>query len=98
MKVLRPFQHSSGYEGLQLMQWPELPDGVRELAVRLAEVIEGNRRLSGLPPSVREEEVLPETVAAVVDRIIESPAQFGVQPMTQERLRTDASFRRALNR
>ena len=96
MKVLRPFQQSSSYEGLQLLQWPELPDGVRELAVRLAELIDGNRRLSGLPPSVREEETLAESVAALVDRVIESPAQFGIQPMTQERLRTDPSFRRTV--
>jgi Flp pilus assembly CpaF family ATPase len=96
MKVIRQLEEGRGYDGLELMQWPELPDGVRELAARLAELIEGNRRLSGLPPSVREEETLPETVAALVERVIETPAHFGIQPMTQERLRTDPSFRRTV--
>src|SRR5207302_4450094 len=53
--------------------------------------------LSGLAPSVREEEALEDTVSALVDRVIESPSQFGVQPMTQERLRTDLSFRRTVS-
>jgi Flp pilus assembly CpaF family ATPase len=78
------------------MDWPELPDGVRDIAQRLTQLIEESRRLSGLPPSVREEESLPEGVAALVDRVIESPARFGIQPMTQERLRTDPAFRRAV--
>ncbi len=83
-------------DGLTTLDWPELPDGVRDLALRLTQLIEETRRLSGLPPSVREEEALLEAVAALVDRVIESPVRFGVQPMTQERLRTDPAFRRAV--
>src|SRR5690348_4715463 len=49
--------------------------------------------MSGLPASVNEEEALPDAVAALVDRVIETPARFGVQPMTHERLRVDAAFR-----
>jgi Flp pilus assembly CpaF family ATPase len=82
--------------GLVVLDWPELPDGVRDLALRLAQLIDENRRLSGLPPSVREEETLAEGVAALVDRVIESPVRFGVQPITQERLRTDPAFRHAV--
>jgi len=82
--------------GLAALDWPELPDGVRDLAQRLTQLIEENRRLSGLPPSVREEEALAEGVALLVDRVIESPVRFGVQPMTQERLRTDPAFHRAV--
>src|SRR5437763_11429817 len=84
------------YAGLHLLDWPELADGVRDLAVQLTHVIEDGRRVEGLPPSVREEEALRETVTALVDRVIESPARFGVAPMTQDRLRTDAAFRRAV--
>jgi Flp pilus assembly CpaF family ATPase len=82
--------------GLGALDWPELPDGVRDLALRLTQLIEDNRRLSGLPPSVREEEALAEGVAALVDRVIESPVRFGVQPITQERLRTDPAFHRTV--
>jgi Flp pilus assembly CpaF family ATPase len=81
---------------LAVLDWPELPDGVRDLAHRLTQLIEENRRLSGLPPSVREEETLEEGVAALVDRVIESPVRFGVQPITQERLRADPAFRHAV--
>lgn len=87
---------ATGYAGLQLVDWPEVPDGVRDLAQLLSQVIEENRRLSGLPPSVREEEALPAGAAALVDRVIESPARFGVPPMTQERLRVDPGFRKAV--
>ena len=73
--------------------WPELPDGVADLALRLTQLIEDARRMSGLPASVNEEEALPDAVAALVDRVIETPARFGVQPMTHERLRVDAAFR-----
>lgn len=83
-------------QGLAVLDWPELPDGVRDLALRLTHLIDENRRLSGLPPSVREEETLGDGVAALVERVIESPVRFGVQPITQERLRTDPSFRRAV--
>ncbi|HYW27457.1 MAG TPA: CpaF/VirB11 family protein [Terriglobales bacterium] len=81
---------------LAALDWPELPDGVRDLALRLTQLIEDNRRLSGLPASVREEEALTEGVAALVDRVIESPVRFGVQPITQQRLRTDPMFHRAV--
>jgi Flp pilus assembly CpaF family ATPase len=81
---------------LAALDWPELPDGVRDLALRLVQLIEENRRRSGLPASVREEEALAEGVGALVDRVIESPARFGVQPMTHERLCSDPSFRQAV--
>ncbi|HKA10549.1 MAG TPA: CpaF/VirB11 family protein [Candidatus Dormibacteraeota bacterium] len=81
---------------LESLDWPELPDGVRDLALRLTQLIEEARRMSGLPPSVREEEALPDAVRALVDRVIESPARFGVQPMAHERLRIDPGFRRAV--
>ncbi len=84
------------HAGLEAMDWPELPDGVRDLAALLTHVIEENRHLSGLPPSVREEEGLLEGAAALVERVIESPSRFGVQPMTQERLRLDPAFRQAI--
>jgi pilus assembly protein CpaF len=84
------------HAGLEALDWPELPDGVRDLAQRLAQLIDENRRQSGLPPSVREEETLEEGVSALVDRVIESPVRFGVPPMTQERLRTDPAFRQAV--
>src|SRR5215472_16269703 len=79
-----------------VLDWPELPDGVRDLAARLTQVIEEHRRQSGLPASVREEEGLAEGVAVLLDRVIESPARFGVQPMTHERLRADPAFRYAV--
>jgi Flp pilus assembly CpaF family ATPase len=82
--------------GLEALDWPELPDGVRDLALALTRLIEENRRLDGLPPSVREEEALPEVVAALVERVIEAPTRFGVQPMTQERLRIDPAFRQTV--
>jgi pilus assembly protein CpaF len=91
-----PTGHRAAYAGLETLDWPELPDGVRDLAHLLTQLIEHNRRLSGLPPSVREEEALLDGAAALVDRVIESPARFGVQPMTQERLRTDPAFRQAV--
>jgi pilus assembly protein CpaF len=81
---------------LELLDWPELPDGVRDLSLRLTQLIEETRRMSGLPPSVREEEALPDAVRALVDRVIESPARFGVQPMAHERLRIDPAFRQAV--
>lgn len=81
---------------LELLDWPELPDGVRDLALRFTQLIEESRRTSGQPASVREEEALPDTVSALVDRAIESPAGFGVAPMTHGRLRSDPSFRRAV--
>ena len=86
----------AGYGGLDLVDWPELPDGVRDLALRLTQVVEEHRRRSGLPPSVRDEEALPDAVSALVERVIEAPASFGVPPMTQERLRTDPAFRRTV--
>jgi len=82
--------------GLTTLDWPELPDGVRDLAQRLTQLIDDARRQSGLPPSVREEEALADGAAALVDRVIESPVRFGVQPITQERLRTDPVFRQAV--
>ena len=88
-----PFE---GAAGLEAMDWPELPDGVRDLALGLTQRIEDNRRSSGLPASVREEETLLDGITAMVDQVIEAPARFGVQPMTQERLRTDPSFRGAV--
>jgi len=84
------------YEGLERIDWPELPDGVRDLAERLAHCLEESRRLAGLPPSVREEETLPATVESLLQRVIEAPLRFGVQPMTHERLLTDASLREAV--
>lgn len=87
---------SPGQARLEAIEWPELPDGVRDLAYRLARVLEDGRRLSGVPPSVRDEEVLPAAAAALVERLIEAPAQFGVQPMTSERLRNDPAFREAV--
>ncbi|MBO0683547.1 MAG: Flp pilus assembly complex ATPase component TadA [Candidatus Dormibacteraeota bacterium] len=96
MRVLRELDRSSSYEGLGSMHWPELPDGVRELAGRLAEQVEAGRRLQGLPPSVQDEETLPEAVSALIGRAVEAPARFDIQPMTQERLRTDPGFRQAL--
>ena len=81
---------------LERLDWPEVPEGVRDLSRRLAQLIEEARRTSGLPASVREEEALPEAVAALVDRVVEAPATFGVPPMTHERLRTDPAFRRAV--
>jgi Flp pilus assembly CpaF family ATPase len=82
--------------GLAHLDWPELPDGVRDLALRLFQLIDENRRLSGLPASVRDEEALADGVGALIDRVIEAPARFGVQPMTHERLRTDEAFRDAV--
>lgn len=84
------------YVGLDVMDWPELPDGVRDLAFGLTQRIEDNRRLSGLPASVREEETLLDGISALITRVIEAPSRFGVEPMTQERLRTDPSFRQAV--
>lgn len=84
------------YTGLEVLQWPELPDGVRDLAQRLTELIEAHRRLAGVPASVREEETLPDAVTALVERVIEAPDRHGVQPMVQERLRTDEAFHRAV--
>lgn len=83
-------------DALELLDWPELPDGVSDLALRLTHLVEETRRVSGLPPSVREEEALPDALTALVDRVIESPARFGVQPITQERLRIDPVFRQAV--
>jgi Flp pilus assembly CpaF family ATPase len=82
--------------GLAEMDWPELPDGVRDLATRLVRLVEENRRQSGLAASVREEEALAEGVEALVDRVIEAPGRFGVQPLTHERLRADLTFRDAV--
>lgn len=82
--------------GLQALDWPDLPDGVRDLALRLSQAIDESRRLSGLPPSVREEEALPDGISALVGRVLEAPARFSVPPMTQERLRTDPAFHQAV--
>jgi Flp pilus assembly CpaF family ATPase len=87
---------SSGYARLEALDWPELPDGVRDLAFRFSQILEDNRRMAGLPPSVRDEEALPEAVATLIDRAIEAPARFGVQPMTSERLRNDPAFHEAV--
>jgi Flp pilus assembly CpaF family ATPase len=84
------------YAGLDALSWPELPDGIRDLAQRLTEVIDATRRLAGYPASVIEEESLLDSVTALVDRVIESPTRHGVQPMVQERLRTDEAFREAV--
>jgi len=81
---------------LERLDWPEVPDGVRDLSRRLAQLIEETRRTNGLPASVREEEALPEAVAALVDRVVDAPATFGVPPMTHQRLRTDPAFRQAV--
>jgi Flp pilus assembly CpaF family ATPase len=86
----------TGYEGLEALPWPELPDGVRDLAQRLSEVVELTRRRAGYPPSVVEEDSLLDAVTALVDRVIESPTSHGVQPMVQERLRMDEAFRQAV--
>jgi Flp pilus assembly CpaF family ATPase len=79
--------------GLEEAPWPDLPEGVRDLAQILAGRIDASRRSSGQTPSVREEEALPDAVSACVDRVLEAPARFGVQPVTAERLRSDAVFR-----
>jgi Flp pilus assembly CpaF family ATPase len=86
----------TAYEGLDVLPWPELPDGVRDLAQRLSEVIDTTRRHAGFPPSVVEENSLLDSVTALVDRVIESPTRHGVQPMVQERLRTNEAFRQAV--
>src|SRR5262249_11193494 len=52
--------------------------------------------MSGLPPSVHDEEALPEAVRALVDRVIESPARFGAQPTGQDGLGIDPGSRRAV--
>jgi pilus assembly protein CpaF len=84
------------YQGLEAMPWPELADGVRDLAQRLTEVIESTRRLAGYPAAVVEEDSLLDSVTSLVDRVIESPTRHGVQPLVQERLRTDETFRQAV--
>jgi Flp pilus assembly CpaF family ATPase len=83
-------------QGLPVMPWPDIPDGVRDVVSQLARIIEERRRVDGQPPSVREEEGLLETVTALVYRVIESPAQFGVQPMIQQRLRSETNYRDAV--
>jgi Flp pilus assembly CpaF family ATPase len=84
------------YDGLQIIQWPELADGVRDLAQRLTEIVEADRRLGGFPASVGDEDSLLQSVTVLVDRVIESPIRHGVQPMVQDRLRTDRAFRLAV--
>jgi Flp pilus assembly CpaF family ATPase len=86
----------AAYDGLEVLQWPELPEGVRDLAQRLTELIDNHRRLAGVPASVREEESLLDAVTSLVDRVIEAPGRHGVPPMVQERLRTDEPFRQAV--
>jgi Flp pilus assembly CpaF family ATPase len=66
---------------------------VRDLAQTLAGLIEASRRSGGQTPSVREEEALPETVSALIGRLLEAPARFDVQPVAAERLRFDGVFR-----
>jgi Flp pilus assembly CpaF family ATPase len=96
VKALRAEMAETAYEGLEALPWPDLGDGVRDLAQRLTEVIETNRRAAGAPASVVEEDTLFDSVTALVDRVIESPTRHGVPPMVQERLRTDDSFRRTV--
>ena len=96
MKALSAEIAEAAYEGLEALPWPDLGDGVRDLAQRLTEVIETNRRAAGAPASVVEEDTLFDSVTALVDRVIESPTRHGVPPMVQERLRTDDSFRRTV--
>jgi pilus assembly protein CpaF len=76
--------------------WPELPDGIADLATQFARVIEERRRSSGLPPSVREEETLEADVEALIEQVIDSPLRYDVQPMIQDRLRRDDGFRAAV--
>jgi Flp pilus assembly CpaF family ATPase len=83
-------------QGLPVMPWPDIPDGVRDVAAHLARVVEERRRADGQPPSVREEELLLEAVTTLVYKVIESPAQFGIQPMTQQRLRAEENYRNAV--
>src|SRR3982074_877583 len=83
-------------QGLPVMPWPDLPDGVRDVATHLTRVIEEQRRADGQAPSVREEELLLENVTSLVYKVIESPTQFGIQPMTQQRLRSEENYRSAV--
>jgi Flp pilus assembly CpaF family ATPase len=80
----------------RIRDWPELPDGVADLALRLARVIEDHRRDRGIAPSVREEEGLHDQVEALVERVVQAPLRYGVAPIAQERLRADPGFRRAV--
>ena len=96
MSAARVEALDAGYDGLEVLQWPELPEGVRDLAQQLTELIDAHRRLAGVPASVREEESLHDAVTSLVDRVIEAPSRHGVPPLVQERLRTDEAFRRAV--
>ncbi|MDQ6774217.1 MAG: CpaF/VirB11 family protein, partial [Candidatus Dormibacteraeota bacterium] len=69
---------------------------IRDVADHLAGLLEQRRRSAGITPSVRDEENLAETVAELVELVTESPARFGILPVTQQRLRTDPAFRAAV--
>lgn len=86
----------SGERALPVMPWPDIPSGMRDVAAHLARIIDEQRRTDGQPPMVREEEALLETVTALVHRVIDSPSQFGVHPTTQQRLRDEENYRRAV--
>jgi Flp pilus assembly CpaF family ATPase len=93
--ILEPPPTHEDLAALVHRPWPDLPDGIGDMATRFARVIEERRRGSGLPPSVREEETLEADVEALIEQVIESPLQYGVQPMIQDRLRRDDRFRAA---
>ncbi|MGH7881727.1 MAG: ATPase, T2SS/T4P/T4SS family [Candidatus Dormibacteraceae bacterium] len=76
--------------------WLDLPAGVRDIAERLNQIIEEQRQQEGQAPSVRDEELLLETSADLVYRIIDSPSGYGIPPTTQQRLRSDDEFRDTL--
>src|SRR4030088_53865 len=65
------------------MRWPDLPDSVRDLAQRLTELIEANRRRAGFPASVVEEDTLLDSVTALVDRRTQAPTRPRVPPSVQ---------------
>jgi Flp pilus assembly CpaF family ATPase len=90
------YQSIQTQQPLAISPWPDIPDHVRDVANHLAHVIDEQRRNDGQPPSVREEEGLLETVSAMVQRVIESPTPFGIQPMTQQRLRAEEGYRNAV--
>jgi Flp pilus assembly CpaF family ATPase len=81
---------------LPVMPWPELPEGVQDVALHFTRIIEERRRADGQPPSVHEEELLLERATELVYRAIEQPAQYGVQPMIQQRLRAEENYRGAV--
>jgi Flp pilus assembly CpaF family ATPase len=91
LPMAEPYQ-----QPLPEMPWPELPEDVEDVAAHIARIVSERRRTEGHPPSVREEEGLLEAVNTLVYRVIESPTQFGIQPVTQQRLRADDHFRWAV--